>query len=910
MLPRFALALVTGFVLAPFLRGQPPAKPRTDALSDPLPAGAVARLGTLRLKHQPDLDPTVDAALFSPDGKWICSWVHSRASVRLWDAATGKEVPGPWSADDTKYAAIAFSPDSTMLAAAGTINSKSKEAKDDKQPEGPLSSVILVWNIADGKQRQMLSHQGPPARVVVFGAGGKTLHCASDGVFRWFDLDTGKEERTWKPFAGDQQPAEGGGMKTKSFANCAISPDGKFAAVEVNWGNKNKGGQGEVMKKNAPIDYEAIGFDLTTTKITWRAFAKAPQGNKVSFAYSADSKRVAVAIAPNQVEVRAALTGKLVGLPPLEAATHRTDRIGGLGLSPDGATLAIAGKDSHIVLWSPDSAAPFRTFSGRMAQFWDRSTQFLTFSPNGKTLLVGGDADLQLYDVATLKEVREWEGHRGWVDQLAFSADGKRLLTGSAWFNPRLQEVLTWDVATWKQVQLTSVRTGPWPNVGNPSLENSVYVGKTGEDRFALFDRGSGKLLARLSVPDKQPVAARGFFSPDGKFFMLAGKDGKGKNVEHLFAVPTGKLLCQLPPLAEAPTMSSARHAAFSADARLVAVFCREDGHIHVVETATGKVIHALGIRTVPFQDERAELTVSLAFSHNGKWLASWSTGDQVVRIWDLTTGKDSMQLLPEVARTPAKPGVIGHANNAVQFAWSPDGRLLAVGESKIRVVEVATLKVRHELAGHDGPVRALAFSPDSRLLASGSADTTILIWDALNFDQPATFAQALPPADLEQLWETLLKDDAAKAFAAIRALSAAPSDAVAWIQAKVKPAATVDGKLVDALIGQLDDSQYKVRQKATAELVKIGEQILPRIEKVLAGTPPLEVRMRLEEIRNRMTVLVLTGEKLQAFRAVEILERIATPQASKALEALANGAPATGLTIQAQEAFERLRKS
>ena len=118
MLKRFLLASVAFLAVAPDIPAQSPVKPRTDGLGDPLPASAVARLGTLRLKHEPALDPTVDAAIFSPDGKWICSWVAGRASIRLWDAATGKEMPGPWTASDKRFTAVAFSPDSAVLAAA------------------------------------------------------------------------------------------------------------------------------------------------------------------------------------------------------------------------------------------------------------------------------------------------------------------------------------------------------------------------------------------------------------------------------------------------------------------------------------------------------------------------------------------------------------------------------------------------------------------------------------------------------------------------------------------------------------------------------------------------------------------------------------------------------------------------
>jgi WD40 repeat protein len=65
-----------------------------------------------------------------------------------------------------------------------------------------------------------------------------------------------------------------------------------------------------------------------------------------------------------------------------------------------------------------------------------------------------------------------------------------------------------------------------------------------------------------------------------------------------------------------------------------------------------------------------------------------------------------------------------------LHMAWSPDGRVLAVGDHKIQLWEVAAAKIRREFAGHAGEVRCLAFSPDGRLLASGSIDTTVLIWE------------------------------------------------------------------------------------------------------------------------------------------------------------------------------------
>src|SRR5207248_1257770 len=113
---------------------------------------------------------------------------------------------------------------------------------------------------------------------------------------------------------------------------------------------------------------------------------------------------------------------------------------------------------------------------------WEASTRCLHFSGDDKTLLVGADADLQLYDVATLAEIRPSDGHRGWIDFLTFSADGKRLLTGSADINMNAQELAIWEVGTWKRLRLASVRTPAWPNFGNASPELNAYVGKAGDD--------------------------------------------------------------------------------------------------------------------------------------------------------------------------------------------------------------------------------------------------------------------------------------------------------------------------------------------------------------------------------------------------------------------------------------------
>src|SRR5262245_44247975 len=77
------VALLLG--LGPDLRAADEKPARTDVHGDPLPRGAIARLGTSRLQHA----GRVHAIAYSPDGKWLASAGADKA-IRFWDAENGK----------------------------------------------------------------------------------------------------------------------------------------------------------------------------------------------------------------------------------------------------------------------------------------------------------------------------------------------------------------------------------------------------------------------------------------------------------------------------------------------------------------------------------------------------------------------------------------------------------------------------------------------------------------------------------------------------------------------------------------------------------------------------------------------------------------------------------------------------
>src|SRR5262249_39692640 len=111
-----------------------------------------------------------------------------------------------------------------------------------------------------------------------------------------------------------------------------------------------------------------------------------------------------------------------------------------------------------------------------------------------------------------------------------------------------------------------------------------------------------------------------------------------------------------------------------------------------------------------------AGIVARLAFSPDGRTLASCSGRDDVIRLWETTSGKERATLPDAVCCV----------------AFAPDGKMLAAGKADgtVKIWDLASGKTIATLEGHRSLVPSVAFSPDGKTLASSGWDSAIRLWD------------------------------------------------------------------------------------------------------------------------------------------------------------------------------------
>ncbi len=154
--------------------------------------------------------------------------------------------------------------------------------------------------------------------------------------------------------------------------------------------------------------------------------------------------------------------------------------------------------------------------------------------------------------------------------------------------------------------------------------------------------------------------------------------------------------------------MFTATAIAFSPDGKIVASGAKGDHRVRLWDVSTGEIISVI---------EGSNSVRSMAFSPDGKILAT-ASGDGKVRLWDVATQTHIATLE-------------GHTDWVNSVAFSPDGTLASgSNDNTVKLWGASTGETIAILEGHMYSVNSVAFSPDGRMLASGSMDNTVRLWD------------------------------------------------------------------------------------------------------------------------------------------------------------------------------------
>jgi RNA polymerase sigma factor (sigma-70 family) len=431
-------------------------------------------------------DKPVFACAFSPDGKLMATGGDDNEKgmhfIRLWDVTARKEVRR-FSAGDGRIWSLAFSPDGATLAGGGG------------------DARLRLWDVATGKEQRTFPRRGRPIRSVAFAPDGKAVAAAGDRV-HVYDTSTGKERlridrRTHGlQFSRDGKVLTGavsgaiyrwdtatGRLLTPSAAQDSaveqilVTPDGRRVFTRDQEGDLHvwESVTGKYIRRIPAAADRGVLLTQDGRFLAWSITddtVRTPDPSHSGWVHSGSRLHLYDIVTEQFLNRFSAVKD--------EACVQ--------AILPDRKTiLTLDRRTATVRLWDIDSGKERRSFPvAEGTNDFPCVASRASLSPDGKTLAIGYNrADnistkyravpIRLWDVVSGKAGPRLMGHVNSVDGLAFSPDGRLLVTWAEnpWGNSMMDHVLVWDTATGRAV---------------PTLHSGLSIG-AGSAAFAPDER-------------------------------------------------------------------------------------------------------------------------------------------------------------------------------------------------------------------------------------------------------------------------------------------------------------------------------------------------------------------------------------------------------------------------------------
>ncbi len=357
------------------------------------------------------------------------------------------------------------------------------------------------------------------------------------------------------------------------------------------------------------------------------------------------------------------------------------------------------------------------------------------FSPDGKLVLSASqDKTMKLWDVATGRELRTFNGPNNRIAAVAISPDGRYAVSNDEEFRNSLK---VWNLSTGALVRSFG---------GSPGLGTSHCVTLTPDGKFALagadtavklWDISTGKEV-RTFLGSSDPVSSVAV-SPDGRY-VIAGCRNNSVNVVDTVDAEGNQTSYQT----RAASTGYAITVWELASARIVRRFNRGLGWVEALAVApNGRYVISAdfedSVRVWDFNSGRQLRAFgtggssSVAISPDSKY--ALFGGVEEIGLWNLQAGSEIQRI----------KGLQGWVRSV---AFSPDekfSRVLAADDSKTPTVwDIATTQQIIAFGGKTGQIGSVSVSPDGKSLFVAQSYGVVHVWDLASGRQKGTFRSRL----------------------------------------------------------------------------------------------------------------------------------------------------------------------